>query len=204
MAVQKLNGESLSEDFVVFIQKRASRHAASLMLCGIYPWQDRDDLQQDLLLDLLQRLRRFSESLGNPRAFAYLVIKNRASVLATRKLRRFDSLDAIICGDDENGGSRARFQEPEAEDFARTSDIKIEVRRVLDRLPSPERALARNLGSSMTVPEICALTGKSRSGIYKMIGKMRSSFIEQGLKPETRKRTRRENRRAPGPKRKKS
>lgn len=186
MAVQRFNGESLPEDFVKYIQKRAFFHAVSLFRSGWYRWDQVEDLRQDILVDLLQRLPRFRPSLGDPYAFAYSVMKNRASVLARRNLydRRTVSLHEVIWRQEDDAESRTRCQEPQVEDFVPSSDLKIDVDRAVDRLPTALRGLARDL-KYMTVPEICARRGKSRSRVYQMMREIKSSFIERGLSAGT-------------------
>jgi RNA polymerase sigma-70 factor (ECF subfamily) len=190
MAVQKFHGESLPEDFIVYIRERASQKAVSLVLCGLYSWNDKDDLSQDLLLDLLRRLPRFNESRGNVFAFVFSVMQNRASVLATRKSRRHERLTVplhrVIRDIYDSAGYGARSLEPKVDDFFHASDLKIDVRKAMRGLPSHLKGLAQEL-QSMTVPEICAGRGKSRSRVYQMIGEIRVSFTHQGLRPETRK-----------------
>jgi RNA polymerase sigma factor (sigma-70 family) len=177
MAFQKLNGAILSRIFVDYIEKRASCHARPLVACGFYKWSEREDLKQDLLLDLLQRLPRFDESRGDLYAFAFSVIRNRASVLATRRSKWYDRetvpLDSVLEGGDVGAAFGAQFRDPRVEDFFRASDI----RRAVDHLPSRLKGLARDL-ESMTVPEICVRMGKSRSRVYQMMGEIRGSLIE--------------------------
>lgn len=90
MAVQKFSGENLPESLVDYIRKRAFRSAYSLVRCGFYRPDQLEDLRQDLLLDFLKRFLQFKSSRGNPYAFACLVIRNRASVLANRMSNWFE------------------------------------------------------------------------------------------------------------------
>jgi DNA-directed RNA polymerase specialized sigma24 family protein len=187
MTVPEPNGASLPEPFIEYICKLASYHAASLVRCGFYRWDDCEDLRQDLLVDLQRRLSRFDVSLGNPYAFAHLIIQNHASVLAVRGAKRTEratvSFDSVVRS---GAGPRARFQEPRAEEFGRTNR-EIDLRRAMGCLPPRLKSLALDL-ESMSVPEISARWEKSRSWVYQMIGQIRDSLIGNGLKAEARKR----------------
>jgi len=191
MDVQKLNGESLSDTFITHIRKRARAKAICLAQSGLRRCDEPEDLSQDLLLDLWRRLQYFDESRGNVFVFACRVIQNRVSVLAKKKAHRFErttvSLDPLIRYDDPNAGSKARFLEPAVDDWAAVNR-KIDVRRAIDRLPRPLKSLAHDL-VHMTVPEICARSGKSRSRVYEMIREIKDAFIGRGLNSEIRKRS---------------
>jgi DNA-directed RNA polymerase specialized sigma24 family protein len=181
MTVHRINGVSVPEDFILYTWDRASFHAASLVRCGLYRWDEREDLRQELLVDLLQRLPRFNGSLGNPYAFAHSVIQNHARVIAVRGTKRIER--AIPFGD---LGSGVGWHEPRTEDFER-SIRRIDVRMALDRLPAPLKRLALDLEFT-SIPDACTRSGKSRSWVYQMLGEIRDSFIGHGLVAEGRRR----------------
>ena len=58
----------------------------------------------------------------------------------------------------------------------------IDVRRVLSGLPPSLQKLAFLL-SEFSVLDVCAQTGKSRSGVYQMIRQMRAAFVQAGFRP---------------------
>jgi RNA polymerase sigma-70 factor (ECF subfamily) len=174
----------LSEVFVNYLQKEARFRAASLVRCELYPPSEQEDVGQDLLLDVLRRLPRYNDALGSPFAFASSVIRNQARELAGRRStwsgRDAIPLDTMRWGDQSAPIFPARFREPRLEDFVRTSDLKIDVGRVVDRLPKNLKHVAQDL-KSMTVGEACLRSGKSRSRIYEIIGEIRGSFIQAGF-----------------------
>ena len=58
--------------------------------------------------------------------------------------------------------------------------LKVDVEHVLAGLPSRLREVAHSL-SQFSVTETCARTGRSRSGVYKSIRKLRRAFIAAGV-----------------------
>ena len=84
-------------------------------------------------------------------------------------------------GDDENGLDP--LTDAPGEDSSAERELRLDVQRVLLRLPEHLRAVALLL-RDMSVAEICQHTGKSRSGINHFIRQIRAAFEEAGLTPE--------------------
>jgi DNA-directed RNA polymerase specialized sigma24 family protein len=184
MTVQGIDGASVPESVILYAWKWASCRAASLVRCGFYRWDDCEDLRQDLLVDFLQRFPKFNGSLGNPYAFAHALIQNHANKLAVRAAKRCQRTTVLFDYDDT--GSRARFQEPRAED-SWGINRRIDVGGAINRLPPRLKRLALDL-KSMNVPEVCEHRRISRSWVYQMLGEIRNSFIGHGLVAEGQKR----------------
>ncbi len=62
-----------SEDIVV-LQRRARRTANGLTHSGIFPYIDRDDLEQELLVDAWSRFRRFDPRRSATGTFAQRIM----------------------------------------------------------------------------------------------------------------------------------
>jgi hypothetical protein len=60
--------------------------------------------------------------------------------------------------------------------------LSIDVERVLYGLPYTLQRLARML-RELTILEVCAQTGKSRSWVYQMIRQLREAFVRAGFRP---------------------
>jgi RNA polymerase sigma factor (sigma-70 family) len=161
--------------FVSYVVKHASRRATSLVRCGLFSFDDWEDLRQDLLLDFFRRISKFSVSRGDLYAFAHSVILNQARSLATRKANRHRQQAMIF----ECAHSKCRLhpsdppgQDDPIEDPYRALNQEIDILRAIDRLPAPLRNLANDL-KSMTVAEVSVRRRKSRSRIYQMIEEIR-------------------------------
>ena len=89
-----------------FVSDLIRRTAARLGRRGQIPLQERHDIEQDLALHLVTRLRAFETRGGYPRAFVHTLVNRRvANILrarhaAKRDDRRVTSLDAQLARDD--------------------------------------------------------------------------------------------------------
>jgi DNA-directed RNA polymerase specialized sigma24 family protein len=167
---------TIAPSFVSFMIRAANFHAISLVRCGVFRWDELEDISQDLLLDLHQRLSRYRPSRGGLYSFARLVMQNQAKVLFQRKSRynrRIVQVDMTYW--EQQPTPLSPF-----EDLSFTCNLRVDVRDAVCRLPAPLRDLAENL-QKQAIPEVCARTGRSRSRIYQMIGQIRRSFAESGL-----------------------
>jgi DNA-directed RNA polymerase specialized sigma24 family protein len=84
----------------------AERYAQRLCRTLGRPSHEREDMEQDMLLDLLARLSGFDPARGTLAAFATVCFQHRASRLATRlrrekRERHEASLDDVVPGQEE-------------------------------------------------------------------------------------------------------
>jgi len=84
--------------------------AARLARSGALPGMDKEDIEQELMLDLLRRKGRFDPDRASFDTFADRVITNRVASLtaSTHKLRAERitiSLDFVVANDDEDDGT---------------------------------------------------------------------------------------------------
>ena len=168
-----------------YIIQTAARHARSLAGTAGYGFDDFEDLRQEIVLDLLRRAPRFDATRGEWHAFVRALCRNRASELAIRQWRlpREVSLDAAML---EDGCSAVGFSQHHYFEEVAALNLGVDVRRVLGTLPARLRVLALLLGC-MSIKEVCARSGKSRSSVYRMIPQIRKAFVSAGLAPRLRR-----------------
>lgn len=159
--------------------------------------QDREDIEQELLLELWERLPRFDPELSTHRAFVWGVVNNKvASIIRDRTLERQDyrlcacSLNERCKCDEEPQGQelldsiteeqvreRLGLFSSSSEDVA---DLRMDVRAVLAQLPPDLRWLCERL-MVRTVTEIHKETGIAHSTIRRRKRKLRSEFESKGF-----------------------
>lgn len=154
---------------------------------------DREDLGQDLLVDLLRRLSAYDPSRGSIGAFAGLILRNQSSRIAIRhhQARRAQcgtllSLDAPIAGGTEPLGCLLAEADGLAawhgQDLSATedADLRHDLARALGDLPEDARTLCAALGSC-AIAEIVGRTGTSRSALYRHIAQLRLDLAMRGF-----------------------
>ncbi len=181
-----------------------SRYAANLIkkkaweLVGKYGFTvaDREDIEQELWKDLIERQTRFDPERGAETTFIATVVNNGVASLiehrgaAKRDYRtRVCSLDEEVGFGDETGSLRHGTVDKEAYlkatgGLSRTDlehrDLRIDVRRAIKCLPPELRKIAQLL-FEMNVSEVASYTGIPRTTIHdkcKAIGRL---FRERGV-----------------------
>ncbi len=83
----------MSEGWLSIAFYKAGFYADALARKYPFSEQDRDDLYQDLMLDVIRRFRRYNPLLSSPSHFLELIIRNQAAtLLAHARLRRDELL----------------------------------------------------------------------------------------------------------------
>lgn len=165
-----------------FAVQEASRSASRLMASAGFRHDDREDLRQDIILDLLGRAPRFDPSRGDWQGFVRGVSRHRSRTLVAQHRRHRWEVLAGDVGPAEDGNDLPL----EALDCRRRTDparvlhLRLDVRRVVAGLPPGLRSLARAL-SQMPVTEVCQYIGKSRATVYRMKVQLRAAFVSAGL-----------------------
>ena len=158
---------------------------------------DRDDLEQELILDLLRRRPKYNPKRAQFNTFIARVVEHRVATLieaqkaGIRDYRRcpFSLNDRF---EDAEGRSVERMETIDQEDYllrtgaqSRPSDelsaLALDVAAVLEALPPELRELCRRLKAE-SVTEISRDTGVPRGTIYESIKKLREIFEDAGLK----------------------
>jgi RNA polymerase sigma-70 factor (ECF subfamily) len=148
----------------------------------------RCDVCQELLADLLVRLRHYDPARGTLGAFAGRIVANQACCIAKRILRE---LRVTPCSLDQDDGCPVRADQiPEDQGlcamFGQPVDARSAIERRLDlarcrsRLTAAEADLCGGLAEH-PVAELVRQGLGSRSSIYRRIGELRALFAASGL-----------------------
>lgn len=157
---------------------------------------DRQDLEQELMIDLLSRMKHFNPAKGKKTTFMTRIVERRISnILEARFAQCRDwrkctaSLnDPIPGGDDDSterieqvssDGQMGHHQGRETIE-QRQNDIRLDVDRVIAALPEDLQELCEKLQSS-NMAEIAREMGVPRSTLYGKLTKLRDAFREAGL-----------------------
>lgn len=158
---------------------------------------DRDDLEQELALDILRRLPKFDPERAQLMTFIARIIDNKiASIIEARKSRFYDfrlhshSLNEHT--QDAEGWTIERGDEIDEDDYLQHTgwhcrpacellDLKADVARILPRLSPELRELCSRL-QTQNVTDISADMGVPRYRIYAEIARLRDAFEQAGLR----------------------
>jgi len=142
---------------------------------------DREDIQQDLTLDLLLRLDRFDSSKGRPATFVRMIVDRRvASLIRERKSfsrdyrRAAHSLDELS---DEVGGGN--LTEPAVDD-RHQRDLEIDMVEALDGLSDDLRSIADALRDE-TLADAARKHRCSREAMRRSAKQIRRHLARRGL-----------------------
>ena len=158
---------------------------------------DREDIEQELILDLLRRLPKYNPKRAQRNTFIARVVEHRlASLIEEQKagIRDYRRCRCSLneCFEDADGRSVERVDTFDQEDYllrtggqSRPSEelnrLAIDVAAVIEGLPHELRNLCRRLKAE-TVTEISRDTGVPRGTIYESIKKLREIFKDAGLR----------------------
>ena len=162
-----------------------------------YTQSDVEDIEQDLILDLLERLPKFDAAKAKYSTFVTRLVERKISNLLRDRLaemrdhrREVCSLnDEIDIGDDEPVQRSATISQDEydlrtgkynrpAEERA---DLALDVTMLLEDLPAELRAVAEKLMTN-TITEVAQQLGMPRSTFYDTyVAPLRAAFGERGL-----------------------
>ena len=186
----------LSPDHVETIITEAEAAAGRLQRKLGLPACDREDLAQDLLIDLLRRLPAYDPARGSLGAFAGLVLRNQSSRIAMRLRRErrvrggpMLSLEAPIregdtrplaetIADDQGLGAWLGQSATTIEHTERRRAIAC----ALGQLPEDDRRLCAAL-STRSVSALVAEGFGSRSALYRRLVDLRHVLTAHGLGP---------------------
>jgi RNA polymerase sigma-70 factor (ECF subfamily) len=156
---------------------------------------DRDDLEQDMTLHLLECLRRQQQLIDAPEGFFRKVIARHAVTLIRRRKaekrdhRRLNSLHEKVLDEDGEYVERARtIPEDHTQSRLQTAprsrleDVELvhDVAAVLAKLPPDLRDLCERL-KDHSVAEVARQLGVPRRTLRDTIGRLRRHFEEAGL-----------------------
>ena len=138
---------------------------------------DREDIEQELVLDLVRRLPRFDATRASERTFMARVVDHGAATLAAAQAagvrdyrRRAGSIEdpAFFC------------EEPSSDDEEQLGR-RLDIARVLRRLPEEDRRLCEQL-AVYSENEIASATGSTRYRLAEARARLRRRFERAGLR----------------------
>jgi len=152
---------------------------------------DRPDLEQDLMIDLLERLEHFNPAKGKKSTFMTRIVERRISNIfesrfaQCRDWRKSDiSLNNPVSESAEwidlvsiDGFIKYHGQESKEQ---LTADIGFDIEQVIKNLPVELQDLCEKLASS-NMAEIAREMGIPRSTLYDKLTKLRNAFWAAGL-----------------------
>jgi len=157
---------------------------------------DREDLNQEMILDLLRRLPKYDPNRAKRSTFIGCVVDHKiATLIEAREAGMRDyrlcrcSLNDLIKEEDDD--SDEQKETIDQENYLRVTgrysptaieslDVSIDLGKEIEKLPPKLRALCKRLCFE-TVTEISHDTGTPRGTIYDSLKKIRTAFEAAGL-----------------------
>ena len=185
----------LSPDDIETIISEADAAARRLRRRLCLPIYEREDLGQDLLIDLLRRLPAYDPARGNIGAFANIVLRNQASRIAIRHHRqRRAQGGSLLSLEVPLAGSREPVGETLSEDdglaawhgqhccAAAVTELHHALQAALAQLPAEDRRFCAAL-AHRPVTALAAEGFGSRSALYRRLADLRHVLTAHGLGP---------------------
>ncbi|NIM21304.1 MAG: RNA polymerase subunit sigma-24 [Candidatus Latescibacteria bacterium] len=182
------------DDYAVRIIKHKARQ---LVGHAGFTESDREDLEQELVLDLLRRLPKYNPQRTKRNTFIALIIEHKvATIIESSKAGKRD-YRTPLCSlndqlEDKEGSSMEREETIDQEDYLRRTgklsrpavelqELSLDTQKVVASLPPELRELCRRL-QTQSITEISRETGIPRGTIYESRKKLRALFEDAGLK----------------------
>lgn len=146
---------------------------------------DREDIEQELALDLIRRWPKFDPERAQPRTFIARVVRNRISTIIRHRMseqRRFEQLGQVPINRtiEEEVTSCFRTGRPERIDQEYV-ELEHDVNAVLAELPPELREIGELLRTKSRA-DVARELGISESTLRYRIEKLRSVFEEAGFR----------------------
>ncbi len=159
---------------------------------------DRDDLEQELILDLLRRLPKYDPSRAKRNTFIARVVEHKIATLIEKQTAHKRDYRRCPCSlnerfeEEEEGRSVERAETLDQEDYLLRIGVEprapeelralaLDVAAVVEALPPELGELCQRLKQE-TVSEISRDTGVPRASLYERIKRLREIFEDAGLK----------------------
>ena len=185
----------LSPDDIETIIREADAAARRLRRKLCLPICEREDLGQDLLVDLLRRLPAYDPARGSIGAFANIVLRNQSSRIAIRHHRQrraqngsLLSLEVPLAGTREPVGDTLTEDDGLAAWYGQTccaaavTELHLALQAALARLPAEDRRFCAAL-AHRPVTKLTAEGFGSRSALYRRLADLRHVLTAYGLGP---------------------
>jgi RNA polymerase sigma-70 factor (ECF subfamily) len=173
------------------------RHKAHQLLGRVgFTEADRADLQQELMIELLRKMKYYDPARGKKTTFMERVLKNHVTTIIRTRIagsrswhRCLTSLDEPLSADATDDASTHLDQISYTDLVGREGigtvehemhPLRIDIARVLDRLPENLRLICERL-KEISVAELAREMGVPRSTIYEKRKQIRRAFSKAGL-----------------------
>lgn len=172
----------LTEEDLTTIEVNANRLVGNFG----FTFQDREDIQQDLALDLLESLPRFDATKAKRSTFVKHCIENRISKMIRsngcqcRDHRRLKSLNHEGPEDESCDPVEATGRMPESERLA----LRLDMESVISSLPTDEREICELLPFHSPFA-ISKQLGRSKQQVYAAVRAIRKAFAAAEITPST-------------------
>jgi len=168
-------------------------------LVGYYGFtvSDMEDIEQEMILDLLQRLSKFDPSRAKQNTFIAKVVEHKvvnlieAQKAGVRDYRLYShSLNDVV--KDEDGKQIQKIETVSRDEYffsigkyacsqEELDALSIDIKRIISTLPENYRILCDRLQKE-NVSEVSQNTGIPRGAIYDLINKLKSILTDAGIK----------------------
>ena len=182
------------EEYAVRIIKHKARQ---LIGSRGFAESDRDDLEQEMMLDLLHRLPKYDSNKAQRNTFVARIVEHKVSIIIEE--RSAGKRDWRLCTASMNdkldfgeSGSVERLEVYDMDEYLRQTgqlsrpssermELSIDLRSTISSLPPELSDLCERL-QTMNVSEISRDTGIPRGTLYDRIKELRSLFEDRGLR----------------------
>ena len=134
--------------------------------------EDREDVEQDILLELLERQSWYDAARGKPGTFTGRVSKNRAAELTQAIVRDRMHL-SFGCGDDADESAHVGFDAPppwgETSNFCDAVEAARDLDSAMALMDDAQRTLFGLLVEHQDLPEACKVSGVSTATFYRRV-----------------------------------
>ena len=193
-----MGGQNRYPGFDLYAVKLISTKSRQLCKQPDFSLNDRLDIEQELMIELAERLPTFDPDRASEEAFiTWVVLQRIADLIRSQrtKKRRID-VEATSLNDlvyvSESGSKEEKWATLDNEIFQEFTgsdskshneriDLEIDLERVMENLPEKLRTVCEFL-SKYSISETARRLGISRTSLYKSIHELRDAFEQAGMK----------------------
>jgi RNA polymerase sigma-70 factor (ECF subfamily) len=191
-----VNYDELNEESDRFTRGIIRRKIKQLIGQAGFTWQDRDDLERDLILRVLQSLPSFDpDQAHRNKCITAVVERYVANILRNKRAekrdhRRIGSLNVMIDSAEDGATEMSQTISQRELDARRNrhprsneelAHLRQDIAEVLATLPGELRDLAERL-KAQSISEIARETGIPRTTLYESVRRLRRRFESAGLR----------------------
>jgi RNA polymerase sigma-70 factor (ECF subfamily) len=183
------------DDYVIQLIKYKARQ---LVGRAGFSKDDREDIEQDLTLDLLRRLSKFDPSRATFHTFVARVVEHGVATLIERRQAAIRDHRRCTCSlndlvDDGQGGQVERGDLFSQDDYLRIQGrspapmedrvaLRVDRDKLLATLPPELRDLCLRFEAGQTITDISRDTGTPRGTLYERMKKLKALAEDDGLR----------------------